>query len=109
MNKKNSFLSVPLAAGIALAGCSDEESQEDTTIMEEDNSEQTDENMNDTENSEDNTGDPDASIEDEGSDEDNEGMLNEVPEDPYGEGTDEPDLDQMKMQKNFNRALKSDI
>ncbi|MGD6804649.1 hypothetical protein FZC79_08420 [Rossellomorea vietnamensis] len=93
MNKKNLFLSVPLAAGIALAGCSDEESQEDTTIMEEDNSEQTDENMNDTENSEDNTGDPDASIDDEGSDEDNEGMLNEVPEDPYGEGTDEPDLD----------------
>ncbi|TYS14677.1 hypothetical protein FZC78_17900 [Rossellomorea vietnamensis] len=90
MNKKNLFLSVPLAAGIALAGCSDEEGQEDT-IMEEDNTEQTDENMNDTENN-DNT-EEESSIDDEGSDEDNEGMLNEVPEDPYGEGTDEPDLD----------------
>ncbi|MGM0845786.1 MAG: hypothetical protein ACQEUT_12485 [Bacillota bacterium] len=84
MNKKNLFLSVPLAAGIALAGCGDEESQEDNTLMEED-TEQTDENMINE-----NTGDPDASVDDEGSDEDNEGMLNE---DPNGEGTDDSDLD----------------
>ncbi|WP_456271313.1 hypothetical protein [Bacillus sp. AK031] len=90
MNKKNLLLSIPLAAGIILTGCSDEEGQEDDTLIEDE------ENMNETDSTEENsdtTGNEEDSIDSEGSDEDNEGSLNEVPEDPYGEGTDEPDLD----------------
>lgn len=89
MNKKNLFLSVPLAAGIIMTGCSVEEGQEEEDII------QDEENMDETEGTENdsvNTDDSD-SIDSEGSDEDNEGMLNEVPEDPYGEGTDEVDKD----------------
>ncbi|EDL65837.1 hypothetical protein [Bacillus sp. SG-1] len=88
MKKKNLFLSVPLAAGIIMTGCSAEEGQEDEIIQEEENMEETEGTENDSVNTDDND-----SIDSEGSDEDNEGMLNEVPEDEYGEGTDEPDLD----------------
>ncbi|WP_409253963.1 hypothetical protein V1502_08715 [Bacillus sp. SCS-153A] len=90
MNKKNLLLSVPLAAGIIMTGCSaQEEGQEDDILQEE-------ESMNETEGTESdsvNTDSESDSIDSEGSDEDNEGSLNEVPEDEYGEGTDEVDKD----------------
>jgi hypothetical protein len=92
MNKKNLLLSIPLATGIILTGCSDEEGQDDTSTVDDTTETETETNTGTSGDAEGtDSGNP-------ASEEDNEGMLNEDPEDSDN-GTDSSDLDEDESQE----------